>query len=207
MKRLFSLAGVAFLATLGILAGTAVPAQAVEPWQSDMSGNRFWSGQICVDGSAINGAYYRVGYQAQQWNTKVNANGSALWLDYEDDCAAAGYPPNRLFVIGSFNKPDVAGCILATNQNVDFHNNMFRWTNSPGWYINFAHSGCVGSQARRDHIVAATIGNALGLKFLNSSGYNSRVQNMTVWSWDNVTVPDNVSAYRVWEIMIGVYGG
>ena len=205
MKRFLS----ALIAVAALLTGalaSAAPASAYAPHPADINGYRFWTGSICVDGSAINGPYYRVAYIAQQWNLRVG-NTSVLALDYEDDCAAAGYPPSRRMVIGSFSNGNQQGCFLATNQGSSPYNGMNRWTQGPGIYINFAETGCINSQVRRDHTVSIAIGTALGLRIMNSTGYNSRVMNTTDFSWDNVPLPDAASGQRLWEIYTGVYGG
>lgn len=204
MKRVIS-ALAAFVAALGILAGGSIPAQAIEPHPPTINGARFWTGSLCVDGSAINGPYYRVGYQAQQWNLRVG-NSSVLALSYQDDCAAAGYPASRRMVVGTFSNPDKP-CLLLTNAAYSTYNGMDRWTAGPGMYLNTYFASCVGSQNRRDHYVSAAIGYMLGLEHLNSSGYNSRVMNHTDWSRDNVTVADQASGDLVWSIYTGAYGG
>ena len=214
MKR-FLMAVVAIAALLTGAVVSAAPASAAptvavvsttaeyEPHPATINGYRFWSPSICIDGSAINGPYYRVAYIAQQWNLKT----SGLALDYSDDCVADGYPPSRRMVIGMFssNDPD-QGCTLGTNLGVDFYNGMYRWTDGPGVYLK-NDPLCNGSQTRRDHLVSAAIGSTLGLKILNSSGYNSRVVNMTLWSWDNVPLPDVNSGVLLADINAGVYGG
>lgn len=205
MKKILAvLVAVATMLTGALVSTTLASAYAPHPYT--INDRRFWSGSICVDGSAINGSLYRVAYQAQQWNLRVN-NTSVLALDYEDDCAAAGYPPSRRMVVGMYNSSDPdAPCTVLTNDRTDFYDGMYRWTDGPGIYI-LNSSLCAGSQARRDHIVAASIGIVLGLTVLNSSGYNSRIMNMTTWSWDNVTVPDTASGQLVYSIYTGYYGG
>lgn len=202
MKRILA----AIVAVVALFTISAAPAHAVEPLPAELSGTRFWSGSICVDGSAIDGQYYRVGYMAQQWNLRVN-NTSVLALDYEDDCAAAGYPPSRRFVMGIYNNPSDPDCVTMTNVQATFYNSMWRWTNGPGIYINVGQSTCVSGQQRRDHIVAASIGKVLGFDFLNSSGYNSRVMNMTVYSWDNIAVPSTAEGALAYNLYTGLYGG
>lgn len=189
MNKRFASLVLAVLAILGFGLVAATPASAA-PLPPDANGYKFWSPSICVDGSAINGAYYRVGYIAQQWNLKT----STLSLDYADDCAAAGYPPSRRMVIGTYNNPNDNACLLQTNTQATYLNGMWRWTNGPGSYINIGQSACVSSQTRRDHYVSMAIGQLLGLQVLNSSGYNSRVMNSTQWSVDNVPLPDQNSA-------------
>lgn len=164
----------------------------------DVGGWKFWSYSVCVDGSAINGAYYRVAQLAQQWNLRA----PIMQLDYSDDCAADGYPPSRRMVVGSYNNPSDATCWRNTNNQTSTVNGMKRWTNGPAIYINFGQPSCIQGQARRDHVVSAVIGWVLGLNFLNSTGYNSRVMNMTAFSWDNVGTPDTHSG----DTLNDIYG-
>lgn len=204
MKRLM----VAVVAVVAILGGFATPAQAALPHPVDINGARFWSGKVCVDGSAINGPYWRVSYIAQQWNLRVGDT-NILALDYEDDCVAAGYPPSRRMVIGTFNNSDIRMCNLATNYSTDYYNGMNRWTNGPGMYINLGVSGCFSTQNRRDHFVSSAIGHLLGLRSFESeqSHLLSRVMNDTTYSLDAVPLPDATSGQRVREIYTGMYGG
>lgn len=187
-KFLLGIAAIISLLLVGVVApttasATPIPADAANP------PFKFWTPNICIDGSAINGQYYQVAYLAQQWNLRT----TTLALDYSTDCAADGYGPSARMVVGSFNNPD-GGCIAITNGQGTYLNGWYRFTNGPGIYINVGVPGCVSSQARRDHAVSAAIGAILGLKYLNSSSYNSRVMNQTAWSYDNVTVPDQHSA-------------
>lgn len=191
------------LAAFAVLLGVASPAAAVEPWQSDMTGIRFWTGAVCVDGSGINGPNYRVAYIAQQWNLKVNH--TAFALNYEDDCAAAGYPPSRRFVVGTYSNPSDIDCLTATNTASSYYNGMYRWTSGPGIYINAALTGCVGSQAYRDHEVSSAIGFAMGLKTLQGNGWDSRV--MCSCNRGIIDLPDPYSAARLRQIYYGTYGG
>jgi hypothetical protein len=196
--------GAAVAMVLGF--GTA-PAQAAEPHPLDINGVRFWSGKICVDGSAINGRNWRVGYIAQQWNLRV-ADTNVLALDYADDCVAAGYPPSRRMVIGTFSNPNYGECLLPTNKATDEHNGMSRWTKGPGMYINVGISGCFSTQNRRDHNVSSAIGWLLGLTEINSPDSKlDRVMNQTTQTLDNIPLPDPVSGQRVKEIYQGKYGG
>lgn len=173
---------------------TSISAQYALP--PDAAGWKFWTPSVCVDaGSGIpddiaSQTYYRVAYLAQQWNLRT----SLLQLDYEADCAAAGYPPSRIMVIGTFKNTTLGACYQQTNRSyTDYTNGMYRWTNSPGMYINLI-PGCVDNQTMRDHMVSAAIGEILGAKLLNSSGYDSRVMNMTAWSRNNVALPDQNTA-------------
>jgi hypothetical protein len=189
------------------MATVVTPAQAAEPIPFDVRDTRFWSGKLCIDGSGINGAYYRVAYLAQQWNLRVG-NTNILALNYEADCAAAGYPPSRRMVIGQYNNPDDSSCEIWTNdQYFDIHNGMRRWTNGPAIYLNLSNLTCYGSQTRRDHYVSMAIGNLLGLKEIHADIYQTRVMSGTWWAANNVPVPDATSGQRLKELYQGKYGG
>lgn len=182
---------------------TTVSQSATVAIPADASGYKFWSPDICVDGSAINGSYYRVAYLAQQWNIK---SGNNVHLNYEDDCAAAGYPPSRRMVVGTFSSDTIGNCLTQTNYQTEGYHGFARWTNGPGVYINIGSGGaCVQNQNYRDHIVSAAIGWLLGLKPLNSAGYNSRVMNNTTWSFNNVPLPDLNSGSTLANIYTNVY--
>lgn len=212
MKR----ALIALAAVGATILGAVAPAQAAvdrvavdQP--ADVSGFRFWTGSdLCVDGSGINGPYYRVAYIAQQWNLRVGNTG-ILALNYDDDCIAAGYPPSRRMVIGIVNNPSYTLCQMGVNTtpgvDTDTYNGMERWTHGPAVYINIGQPYCVSSQARRDHQVSSAIGGLLGLQGFDSPAWNSRVMNETDFSLDNVPLPDVYSSQRVREIYSGFYGG
>jgi len=203
----------AILVALGLLIGaavvSAVPSQASDSVASkatampaEANGFKFWTGSICIDGSGINSDRYLVAYLAQQWNLRVN-NPDYLSLQYEDDCAAAGYPPSRRMVVGAYNNPNDPYCTTPVNQQYADYGGFHRWTNGPGVYLNIGQLNCVSSQNRRSHLVSMAIGNVLGLKLLNSAGYNSRVMNQTAYSYDNIYLPDQNSAL----VLSGIYGG
>ena len=193
-------AGVATSVAPAQATSAAVTQATAQP--ADINGYKFWSPSICVDGSAINGSYYRVAYIAQQWN--IRAQG-ALALDYENDCAAAGYPPSRRMVIGTYTNATDGKCLTITNAGTAGYNGFARWTDGPGAYINLYGSNCVYNQTFRDHVVSNAIGYLLGLQVLNSSGYNSRVMNSTAWSWSNVPLPDINSGDTLFNIYSNVY--
>lgn len=222
----------ATIAAVALLAGALVPQQATaapavstaaaaatdaagqcytgNTFPTDVNGCRFWSASntlspigVCVDGSGINGDYYRVAYIAQRWNTAVDL--SVFALNYEDDCVAANYPPSRRFVVGTFNNPAEPNCLKLTNLGGTVYNGMYRWSDGPGVYINIAHSGCVGSQTYRDHEVSTAIGYIMGLSTLASSGWASRV--MCSCSRGTVAFPDAASAQKLREVYSGYYGG
>lgn len=200
MKRLFA----ALVVALGILVGVAAPASAALP--PDVSGDKFWTGHVCV-GSTLNQTTYPVGAMAQAWNLAISDAGNLVALDFETDCAAAGYTPSRRMVIGTYNNPSIESCFYLTNGNRVAVNGMFLWEDGPGIYINVGRPNCIDSANRRKHVVSAAIGRLLGLTHLTSAGWNSRVMNNTAWSFDNVPTPDATSADRVWEIYAGEYGG
>jgi hypothetical protein len=47
----------------------------------------------------------------------------------------------------------------------------------------------------------------LGLKILNSVGWDSRVMNSTQYSFDNVPFVTPIEGGRLWSIYTGAYGG
>jgi hypothetical protein len=189
------------------MATVVTPAQAAEPIPFDASGNRFWSGNLCIDGSGINNSYYPVPYLAQQWNLRVGDK-NILALQYEDDCVAKGYPPSRRMVIGKYNNPDDSRCeIWANEAYFDLHNGMRRWTNSPGIYFNVSNVDCLGSQVKREHEISQAIGELLGLSVLHADLYQNRVMSETYVARTSVRVADAASAKTVKEIYQGKYGG
>lgn len=199
MKRfLAALVAVAALLT-GAIGGIAPASATGEP--PEVRGTKFWSTSICVDGSGINGAYYRVAYEAQLWNNAT----TSIALDYSDDCAADGYPPSRRMVIGGYNNPNDPYCTAYANTESVYYGGMRRWTNGPAIYLNLAQTSCFNSQAKRDHLVGQSIGHILGLTILNSSGYNSRIMNNTAWSMENIVAPDIYSAQLIDNIYYDVY--
>jgi len=99
-------------------------------------------------------------------------------------------------VVGLFSNATYNDCILSTNTQADYLNGMYRWTNGPGQYVN-NRTGCTDNQDKRNKLLSVAIGERLGLKDLNSSGYDSRVMNFTAWSWANATTPDQNSGNTV----------
>lgn len=195
----------AVIAAIAIMTSVLVAATPAQAYIYDpaINGRKFASTAVCVDGSAINGQYWRVAYIAQQWNLKAGTD--VLKLDYEDDCAAAGYPPSRRMVIGTFSNVSEQGCIYLVNQQTSKYNGFDRWTNGPGAYINLAHIDCNNGQNSRDHWVSLAIGWHLGLLAHDSAGWNSRVMNQTDWSIYNVPLPTAAEGQKVREIYLGVF--
>lgn len=200
-KVLIALAGV-----LALFTATALPAAAIP---ADISGVKFWSASrtlspvgVCVDGSAIDGPYYKVAQIAQAWNVAVNSPNFAL--NYEADCAAAGYPPSRRFVIGIFTNTGLDNCLYRTNDHVDSYNGLYRWTQGPGIYMNTA-ADCLSGQIRRDHEVSLAIGYIMGLQVVDGAGWTSRV--MCSCTRDLITMPDSFSATTLRNLYAGAYGG
>lgn len=190
---LFGVQAVSASASSTVATGTQ---SATATLPDDLGGWKFWSTDICIEpGAGIPDdpslqTAYRVAYLAQQWNLRT----TTLALNYETDCAAAGYPPSRRMVVGLFDNPTFGGCYYSTNTGVSTVNGMKRWTEGPGMYVNKGIYGCVQDQTHRDHLVSSAIGWVLGAKLLNSSGYDSRVMNQTNWSWQNVPLPDQNTA-------------
>lgn len=171
---------------------------------NDVSGCKFYTGKtLCVDGSGINGAYYRVAVIAQAWNNAVGSP-NTLALDYSDDCAADGYPPSRRMVIdGYYGDPNDGICTIYTNTGRTVGTSSFDWwTQGPGAYIDF-NSTCVQGQAARDKAVSMAIGRHLGLALLSSSGFASRVMYTGSYA---VTMPDANSGATLYKIYSGQLG-
>lgn len=205
MKRLLAM----LVAVAAMLAIGVAPASAYI-YDPAISGWKFWSASpslspsgVCVDGSAINGPYYQVAVKAQQWNVVIGND--VVALNYRTDCVAAGYPPSRRMVVGTYNNPADNACRLAINTAAAEYNGFNRWTAGPGIYINTAWPTCISTQERRDHQVAAGIGELLGLSTHNSSGWNSRVMNETTYSRENITSPTVVEGQKLREVYLGVF--
>jgi hypothetical protein len=211
MMRRIVVAAVAVLATLVIGASTASAALAP---LSDMNRAKYSNGVICV-GSTLNAASYPVGATAQAWNNAVNPAGPrppgtppTLQLDFSTNCAADGYSASQRMTIGTFSNPNYNGCLYFTNLGrtpAGGDSQLDYWTQGPGVYINDGIPGCVSTGQRRGHQVTAAIGYALGLQLLTSNGWASRV--MCTCSLDTIRSPDSTSAYRVWQIYSGAFGG
>lgn len=217
MKRLL-VALALCLAVLGIAAPanartvttTAVTTSSCGPSTSDLpadaNGCKFWTGvTVCVDGSGINGAYYRVATIAQAWNNAVGSS-NVFALDYSDDCVADGYPPSRRFTVdGYYGAAGDTHCINQTlsNRTIGTGPNYYWWTNgAPALFINF-NSLCASGQANRDKTVSKMIGMAMGLESLDSSGWASRVMNGNT---GGVTMPDTNSGLTLYKIYAGYWG-
>lgn len=212
MKNKIAAVIAALALCLGLGVVTSAPALANAPGDcnyspnlpADVSGCSFYTGKtICVDGSGINGAYYRVATIAQAWNNAVGSP-NTFALDYSNDCAADGYPPSRRFVVDAYyGDPNDGVCILSTNTGRTIGTNNFDWwTQGPGFYLDY-NSTCVQGQANRDKAVSIAIGMAMGLNTLTSSGFSSRV--MYIGS-GAVTMPDANSAATLYKIYSGQLG-
>ena len=65
----------------------------------------------------------------------------------------------------------------------------WNYTNNPVLWMNYrCLPGYPRGSIQARHVVSAGIGNIMGMGVLNSSGYNSRVMNMTAWSQLNVPI-------------------
>lgn len=187
---------------------TPAASSALEPLP-DMNRAKYINGVICV-GSTLNPSYYPVAATAQLWNNAVNPRPETqtISLDFSTNCAADGYSPSHRMTIGTFSNPDYNGCLYFTNLGrtpAGGDSQLDYWTQGPGVYINTGIPGCVSTAFRRGHQVTAGIGYALGLQLLTSSGWASRV--MCTCSLDTIRSPDNTSAYRVFQIYSGSFGG
>lgn len=172
---------------------------------NDVSGLRFWSGQLCVQ-SGANTSGYPIAYQAQQWNLRVG-NQSVLAINHRASCSAAGYPPSRSFTVGVYSGPNDPHCSTILNGQTSYHNGMYRWTSHPVILINYGYPGCTSSTARIYHNTAASIGILLGMKAVDWPNSLNRVMNSAQWSQDNVLYPTPGEGDRVWSIYTGAYGG
>lgn len=198
MKRVLA----AVLAVIATATGLAAPAAAYSPDPADISGTRFYTYSICVDASAFNATEWPVAAIAQKWNV---GSDYVLRLQYKNDCAAAGYPPSRRFTIGALVSTTSCYDALYADKTLGT-GGMYLWTNLH-LRINVASSSCSGTQARRNHAISATIGAALGMRALNSAGWNSRVMNNTAYSWTYVQYPSAMEGERVSELYLNWYGG
>jgi hypothetical protein len=85
---------------------------------------------------------------------------------------------------------------------------MWRWTNHPVAVVNTnPAANCVDGATRTKHMLSMAIGHLLGLKILNSAGWDSRVMNSTQYSFDNVPFVTPIEGGRLWSIYTGAYGG
>jgi hypothetical protein len=173
------------------------------PLPADASGNKFWTGSLCVQ-SPLNPTNYPVAAAAQQFNLQT---GSPLAINFRADCAAAGYTPSRSFTITTYSNAN-GPCISFLNGERALYNGMWRWTNHPVAAINtYPSNNCVASLDRKRHVVSMAIGWLLGLQIQNSAGWNSRVMNQTQYSYDNVPWATPIEGDRLWSIYTGAYGG
>lgn len=182
----------ALAASLAVLIAGTLPASAaplpVTHW-------RFWSNDICM---AIGDASLNAGAIAAKWNAVSYVN-----IRSANNCVTAGYPPSRRFTIDTKNAPYEA-CAFATdidgnallpgtgdgNDNPNNPDLEYLYSNNPRAWLN-TNSKCTDDHANvRIHYISAAIGSVLGLARTNSSGYNSRVMNMTDYSTHNVPYPD-----------------
>lgn len=176
----------AVVAVVAVTTASAVPANASCGPLADS--RKFWTDSVCM---AIGATDIEAPYLAQQWNNRAG------WaIQASNNCVTAGYPPSRRFTIDTYysvNGP--CWYILGPdggNPTVHDPNGglgpWWNYTNNPVLWMNYrCLAGYPGSiQAR--HVVSAGIGNIMGMGVLNSSGYNSRVMNMTSWSQLNVPV-------------------
>ena len=174
----------AVVAVVAVTTASAVPANAsCGPVVRNV---KFWTDSVCM---AIGDTGIEAPYLAQQWN-----NRGGVRIQAANNCVTAGYPPSRRFTIDTYYEHQ-GSCwkILGPNgasPSLDAEGNWWRYTNNPVVWVNdYCLPGTVGATQRR-HNVSAAIGSVMGLSALNSSGYNSRVMNMTAWSQLNVPVAD-----------------
>lgn len=179
MRKIFMslLAAVAIL--FGGLVATTAPASAnvngpdVGDWQ-------FYTGLVCMADGAPE---YNVAEAAQQWNIRTNAADPdvTFGITAKNNCVTAGYAPSRRFTVDVIHDTSVSWCISYGNQERDQYG---RWTNNPYALVN-DKAECPNT----NHYISQAIGLIMGLRTLNSTGYNSRVMNNTSWSIANVSYP------------------
>lgn len=176
----------AVAATLSMSVAAAVPANASCPGET--TGIKFWTHSICM---AVGDTTIEAPYMAQQWNTQ-----GGMAIQASSNCVSAGYPASRRFTIDTYYEVsgtywkvrDPDGSLLY-DDSYDYYNGYQRYINNPVLWVNLYH---LASQTRR-HNVGAAIGNLIGLTYHNSSGYNSRIMNLTDWSQLNVPYVDSIS--------------
>jgi hypothetical protein len=166
----------AVVAVVAMTTASAVPANA--SCGPLVDSRKFWTSSVCM---AIGDTGIEAPYLAQQWNIRAG------WrIQAANNCVTAGYPPSRRFTIDTYYSAN-GPCwyILGPNGGTG---PWWNYTNNPVLWMNLrCMAGYPGSiQAR--HYVSAGIGNIMGMGVLGSSGYNSRVMNMTDWSVLNVPV-------------------
>lgn len=190
MKRIVA----ALVAALTIMVAGTLPAAAAS---YPLTHWRFWTGDICM---AIGDTSLNAGAIASKWNAVSHG---VVNIRSANNCVTAGYPPSRRFTIDTINRPydacafatDINGSMLVPgtgNSNDNPNNPQLEelYSNNPRAWVN-TNSKCVDDHTNvRIHYVSAAIGVVLGLARTNSSGYNSRVMNMTDYSTHNVPYPD-----------------
>jgi hypothetical protein len=183
----------ALVASLAVLIGGTLPASAAPGFP--VTHWRFWSSDICM---AIGDTSLNAGAIAAKWNAQSIVN-----IHTANNCVTAGYPPSRRFTIDTINRPydacafaaDINGYMLTpgTGDGNDNPNNPdleYLYSNNPRAYVN-TNSKCVDDHTNvRIHYVSMAIGMVLGLDSTNSTGYNSRVMNLTDYSLHNIPYPD-----------------
>jgi len=146
----------------------------------DIGDWQFYTGLVCMADGAPE---YNVAEAAQQWNIRTNAADPDInfGISAKNNCVTAGYPPSRRFTIDVIHDSSVTWCIAYGNQERDQYG---RWTNNPYALVN-DKATCPNV----NHYISQAIGLIMGLRTLNSTGYNSRVMNNTSWSIANVSYP------------------
>lgn len=177
----------AVVAVVAVTTASAVPASAA---CAPVDSRKFWTYSLCM---AVGDTTIEAPYLAQQINIR-----GGMAIQAANNCVTAGYPPSRRFTIDMYYSAN-GPCwyILGPDggqPTVDSPTNgvgpWWNYTNNPVLWVNErclpGHPGSI--QAR--HNVSAALVNLLGVGITNSSGYNSRIHNMTAWSQLNVPVTD-----------------
>lgn len=162
----------------------------------DVGDWQFYTGLICMaDGDPT----ANVTEAAQQWNLKfqaVNDGSVTFGITAKNNCVTAGYPPSRRFTIDTAYLPSDSACVRFYNQERDQYG---RWTNNPYAIVNTA---C----GYTTHYISGAIGQIIGARWMNSSGYNSRVMNNTAFSVQNVPYATENDGGVIWLQYITPYG-
>jgi hypothetical protein len=208
-RFLAALVAVAALLTGSLVSTAPASARTVSAteWPATITGYKFWTGSVCM---AVGDTTIDALYIAQLWNNVTP--GTVMGITASNNCVNAGYTPSTRFTIdtyyandgtcGSIKNPDGTPAPLERS----YYNGIYRYTNNPVVWVN-TYGGCWSNASRRAHVVSMMIGAVMGLKVLNSSGYNARVMNQTSWSYDNVPYPETYSGTVLGNLYAGEYGG
>ena len=190
----------AVVAVVAVTTASAVPANAA---CAPVDSKKFWTHRVCM---AVGDTTIEAPYLAQQINIK-----GGMQIQAANNCVSLGYTPSRRFTIDLYyDSSGPCWTVLGPNGGivqVDSPTNgagpWWNYVNNPVLWVNErclpGHPG--STQAR--HNVSAAIVNLLGVGVTNSSGWNSRIHNMTAWSQLNVPVADSNTG----DLLESIYNG